>query len=84
MNLNRHRTSLAASTIVERVQKIVEGVIAKMPARNQVISAAEPLWDILLPSHQSLLENLDHDLSGNLIKELDAVTIHFKVGVSSK
>ena len=43
-----------------------------------------PLWDTLVRSHQSLLEKLALELNGNLIKELDAVTIHFKVGVPSK
>ena len=52
---------------------------------NQMLEkVGAPLWDILLPTHQSLLENLAHDLTGELIKELDAVTIHFKVGVPSK
>ena len=52
--------------------------------RETLKTVGAPLWDVILPSHQSLLENLAHNLSGDLIKELDAVTIHFKVGVPSK
>ena len=42
IDLNGHRTSLVASTIVEKVRKIIASVTAKMPARNQVICATVP------------------------------------------
>ena len=52
--------------------------------RGILKTVCAPLWDLISLSRQSLLENLAHDLNGQLIKELEAVTIHFKVCVPSK